>query len=90
MKLIETAQAQVIGNAPTFTEIGGKILNFMLQVLGIFVIIGLVVTAVLYFTAGGNQDRINLAKKSLFYCLVGGFVGLGAMVLINQMRSILQ
>ncbi|KKP82431.1 MAG: hypothetical protein UR83_C0052G0002 [Candidatus Moranbacteria bacterium GW2011_GWF2_35_54] len=32
MKIIEIAQAQVIANAPTFTEIGGSIVNFMLRV----------------------------------------------------------
>lgn len=90
MKLIEISQAQVIESAPTFSEIGGGIVNFMLQVLGTFAIIGLVISAVLYFTAGGNEERIKLAKKSLFYSLVGIFIGLGVMVFLNQIRSLLQ
>ena len=87
MKIIEVAQAQVIANAPTFTEIGGNILNFMLRVLGFVAIIGLVITAMLYFTAGGNEDRIRLAKKSFLYSIVGLLVTMGAMVIFSQIRS---
>ncbi|MDX9913399.1 MAG: hypothetical protein RBS77_02370 [Candidatus Moranbacteria bacterium] len=87
MKIIEIAQAQVIANAPTFTEIGGGIVNFMLRVLGFVAIIGLAITAILYFTAGGSEDRIQLAKKSFFYSIVGLIVAVGAMVIFSQIRS---
>lgn len=90
MKIFEIAQAQVIEDAPTFTEIGGNIVSFMLQVLGIVVIIGLVVTAIIYFTAGGNDQMIKLAKKSFFYCIVGIFIALGTMIFLHQIGSLLQ
>ncbi|EKE22173.1 MAG: hypothetical protein ACD_7C00030G0009 [uncultured bacterium] len=90
MKIIEIAQAQVIANAPTFTEIGGSIVNFMLRVLGFFVIIGLAITAIIYFTAAGNEDRIKLAKKSFFYSIVGIVVGLGTMIILSQIGILLQ
>lgn len=89
MKLIEIAQAQVIQNAPTFTEIGGGIVNFMLRVLGMFAIIGLVITAIIYFTAGGNEERIKLAKKSFFYSIVGISIALGVMVFMSQIKNLL-
>lgn len=89
MKIIEVVEAQTIASAPTFTEIGGNIINFMLQVLGFIAIIGLIVTAIVYFTANGNEERIKLAKKSFFYCIVGIFVALGAMIFIHQIGSFL-
>lgn len=87
MKIIEVAQAQVIANAPTFTEIGGSIVNFMLRILGFVAIIGLVITAMLYFTAGGSEDRIRLAKKSFLYSIVGLLVAMGAMIIFSQIRN---
>jgi len=90
MKIIETVQAQTIANAPTFAEVGANILNFMLQIFGVLVIIGLVVTSIMYFTAGGNEDQIKSAKKYLLYCIVGIFVGLGAMIIFNQIVSLLK
>lgn len=90
MKIIETAQAQVIANAPTFAEVGGSILNFMLQVFGVLVIIGLVVVSIMYFTAGGNEDQVKLAKKYFLYCIVGIFVGLGAMIIFSQIGDLLE
>ncbi|MGW8185128.1 MAG: hypothetical protein ACWGHO_03380 [Candidatus Moraniibacteriota bacterium] len=90
MKIIEIAQAQVIANAPTFTEIGGSIVNFMLRVLGFIAIIGLVITAILYFTAGGNEERIKLAKRSFFYSMVGIFIALGTMMILSQIGNLLR
>lgn len=87
MKIIETAHAQVIANAPTFTEIGTRIVSFLLQVLGFFAIIGLVITAILYFTSGGNENQIKLAKRSFFYSVVGAVIALGSLLIINYLRN---
>ncbi|MFA6184209.1 MAG: hypothetical protein WC682_03870 [Parcubacteria group bacterium] len=90
MKIIEIAKAGAIEDAPTFSQIGGSIVSFMLQVLGIFAIIGLTVTAILYFTAGGNEERIKLAKKSFFYSVVGILIALGTMLFLSQIKNFLQ
>ncbi|NCA93793.1 MAG: hypothetical protein EOM84_01300 [Sphingobacteriia bacterium] len=83
MKIIETAQAQTMANAPSFTEIGSTIVNFILQAVGIFAIIGLVVTAIIYFTANGDEMRIKLAKRSFFYSIVGIVIALGSIIMIR-------
>lgn len=87
MKIIEIAQAQTIANAPTFSEIGGDVVNFLLRTLGFIAIIGLVITAILYFTAGGNAKQIELAKKSFFYSIIGIIVAMGAMIIFSQIGS---
>lgn len=90
MKIIEVARAQTIANAPTFAEIGGQIVNFIASVIGTIAIIGLVVSAVIYFTAGGSEDRISLAKRSTFYCIVGIIVALGALLIVKQIVNFLR
>jgi hypothetical protein len=87
MKILEIAQAQVIADAPTFTEIGEGITYFLLRSLGFIAIIGLVITAIIYFTAGGNEERIRLAKKSFFYSMVGILVSMGALIIFYQIEN---
>ena len=84
MNIVETARAQTIANAPTFAEVGGHIVNFLASGVGTIAIIGLVVSAVIYFTAGGSEDRIKLAKKSTWYCIVGIIVAIGALLFVKQ------
>jgi len=90
MKIIEIARAQTIANAPTFTEIGGNVIGFLLKVLGFFAIIGLVITAIIYFTSGGEQSRVELAKRSFFYSIVGIIISLGTLLFISQMTNLLR
>lgn len=90
MRMIEIAQAQAMANAPTFAEVGGRVVNFMLGVVGFIGIIGLVLSALIYLTAGGSEDRIAFAKKSFLYSIVGIFVALGALILIGQVSVLLR
>ncbi len=89
MKVIETAYAQTIANAPTFASIFGSTLNFLLRAFTIIAIIGLVVSGMIYLTAGGNEERISLAKKAFMYSIVGILVVLGANIIIKQIGNLL-
>lgn len=74
--------AGVIDDAPTFAEAFVRLLTFLLEIFGFLVILGLTVAGILYFTAGGNTARIELAKKAFGWSVVGVVVGLGAYVLV--------
>ncbi len=90
MNIIEIAYAQTIANAPTFAEVGGKIILFLLRVFGFVAIIGLVISGLIYLTAGGDYERIDLAKKSFGYSLVGILLVLGIYVILKQIGGILE
>jgi len=89
MKIVETVYAQTIANAPTFSGVFGLVLNFLLRAFIIIAIIGLVISGVIYLTAGGNENRISLAKKAFKYSIVGILVVLGANIIIKQIASLL-
>ncbi|MDD3498338.1 MAG: hypothetical protein PHH24_02420 [Candidatus Moranbacteria bacterium] len=89
MKLIEIARAQVISEAPSLAELGLNFLQFLLRIFGIIVIISLVISGILYFISGGNEDMIRVAKKAMFYSIVGAIVGLGAFLIIRQISAVL-
>jgi len=79
--------AGVIDDAPTFAEAFVRLLTFLLEIFGFFVILGLTVAGALYFTAGGNTARIELAKKAFGWSVVGVVVGLGALVLVRALAN---
>lgn len=80
---IEIAKAGVISDAPTISNIGTNILNFLLSVVGILAIIFLVVAGITYFTAAGDKNRIEQAKNTVTYVILGIAFTMGAMIVIR-------
>ncbi|HFC76710.1 MAG TPA: hypothetical protein ENJ27_00580 [Candidatus Moranbacteria bacterium] len=89
MNIIETVYAQTIANAPTFSGVASSILNFLLRFFSIIAIIGLIISGLIYFTAGGNMERVSLAKRAFWYSIVGILITLGANIIIKQIGKLL-
>ncbi len=86
--LIDTAfAAGSITNAPQVADILLNILYFLLSIVGIVAIIGLVVAGGFYLTAGGNEQRITLAKRASLASVIGVIVALGALVIVSQLTK---
>jgi len=84
MYLISIAHAGVITDAPTFQNIGMSVLNFLLSVVGIVAIMALVVSGMMYFFSFGDNSRMEVAKKSAKYAIVGIILVMGSMVLMRM------
>jgi hypothetical protein len=84
---IEIAQADVIADAPTFSDIGQKILFFLLSVVGIIAIIMSVINGMKYFLAAGNEALLKSAKKSFLVWASGLLLAMGAFVLVKLIGS---
>lgn len=76
--------AGVIDDAPTFATALLRALDFLLAIFGFVVIIALVFSGILYLTAGGSSARIDMAKKSSLWAIIGIVIGLGALVLVRE------
>jgi hypothetical protein len=88
--LIETANAQeAILGAPRIGELLLKIIDFLLSIFGIIAIIGIVVSSLLYFFAGGNQRVLDIAKRSFRYSVMGIILTLGIMLLVRLVGGFL-
>ena len=83
MQLINVAHAGVISDAPSFSTIGMNILNFLLSVAGVIAIIALVVSGILYFFSAGDEKRMQVAKKSALYAILGIVFAMGSMIAIK-------
>ena len=77
------AQAGPISSAPTFAEIGLRILNFLLSICATVGIIMSLVSGVMYFLATGNEKMMQKAKKSFTYGIVGTVVTLSALIVMK-------
>ncbi len=76
------ALAGVIDEAQPLTVSLTKVLNFLLLIFGAIGILGMVVAGFMYFTAGGDERQMLLAKKAWFAGVTGVIIALGSMVLV--------
>jgi hypothetical protein len=90
MRLVNIAKAGAIEDSPRVAEVLLNMLSFLLQVFGFIGIIALVVAGLMYLTAGGSEQRIDVAKKYLFYSIVGIIVALSGLIIIRQITSFFQ
>lgn len=74
---------------PTFYQIGVNILNLLLSILGIIAIISLVIGGGMYLTSYGDEKRIETGKKIIVYSIIGIVVALSAVVIVNEISSLI-
>ena len=84
--MIEHALAAgVIEDAPLLGDVLLRILDFLLEVLGIVAILGLVMIGLLYLFANGDQKQILRIKRALAAIVVGLAIALSGLILFRQM-----
>ena len=66
-----------------------NILNFMLSAAGIVAIIALVLSGIMYFFSAGDERRMEVAKKSALYAILGIVLIMGSMVLVKLIGGFL-
>jgi hypothetical protein len=64
-------------------------MNWLLAILGIFGIIGFVISGILYLTAAGTDDQISTAKNAMKYSIIGVIVALLGFVIIQAVNTLL-
>lgn len=69
--------------AGSVTGILVSILLWILRVFGVVGIIGFVISGILYLTAAGDEDRMQAAKRAMYYSIIGVVVGLLGLVILQ-------
>jgi hypothetical protein len=65
-----------------------NIQNTLLSLLGVVIVIALLIAAFYFVTAQGDETKLGTARKFVLWALVGGAVGLMAIVLLNLVATI--
>lgn len=76
-----------VSAATSLTQIVLNVLNFLLSIVGILAVIMLVVGAIMYLTAAGDENRIDSGKNIVKYSILGIIIALAAMVIVRQVAS---
>jgi hypothetical protein len=79
----------VVSQAQTLQQIATKVLTFLLSIVGILAIIALVIGGSMYLTAYGDEDRIEKGKKILTGALIGIAVSFAALLLVQQVKTLI-
>jgi type IV secretory pathway VirB2 component (pilin) len=66
-----------------------NILKLLLAIVGFLAIISMVVGAIWMFTAVGDEERYELGKKTAGYSILGLVIALSALIIANQVTSLL-
>ncbi|MBU2025972.1 MAG: hypothetical protein ABIC19_01160 [Patescibacteria group bacterium] len=66
----------------------GKVINLLLQMLGMLGIIGIVIGGLWFLNSSGNEDRMLTGKKTLIYSVIGLVIALGSMIIIKQLENL--
>ena len=66
-----------------FFDVAANVMNFVVMIFGGLSVLAFIVAGIMYITASGSQDRIDLAKKYLLYSAIGIVVSLGALAIVN-------
>ena len=69
--------------------IASRTLKLLLSIVGILAIIGILLGAIWMFTAGGDEDRYKLGKKTVIYAIVGIVIAAGALIIVQQITNLI-
>lgn len=76
-----------VSGAPTIATIALNTLAFLLSIVGTIALIMLIVGAIMYLTAAGNEDQVDKGKKLFRYALIGITVALASLVIVKQIAN---
>jgi len=85
--LVLVAHAGAIADATPLTTVLANALSFLLSVAGIVGIIGTVVAGTWYLTAGGDEERMKVAKRAMIACVTGTVIVLSALLIVRQIGT---
>lgn len=91
MIFFETALAAgVIESAPSIGTLLSNILFFLLSIVGIVGILGMVFSGFQYLFSFGDTGRVEKAKASFRYAVIGILVALGALIFLKTIEGLLR
>ena len=75
------AHAQVtipssIPTGPTVDSLASNVTNILLWVAGVAAVIAIVVGGIMYITSAGDEKRVQAAKNTILYAVVGMIIAL--------------
>lgn len=71
-------------------DITGNFMDWVIGFAGIIAILGFLISAFIYFTAAGDEDKAKIGKQAFWYTTIGVTIALGAYVVISVIDNFLK
>lgn len=79
--------APAVAATPSLITVAGKVLNFLLSLVGVIAVIMMVIGGLMYLTAGGDESKAEVGKKIVTYAVIGVVVSLASLVIVTQIAG---
>jgi hypothetical protein len=79
----------LIATATPVPVIIGRVMDFLLTLIGMLALLGFVWGGIMFLTAGGDANRAQVAKRAVFYSLIAISISGAALIILNQVLQIL-
>ncbi|HEY4493768.1 MAG TPA: pilin [Candidatus Paceibacterota bacterium] len=76
-----------LGGTTNFTELLNKVLEVIIAIGVPILVVFIVYAGFLFVTAQGNETKLEKAKASLFWAIIGGAVLIGAKVIATAIQD---
>lgn len=80
----------LIATATPVPVIVGRVMDFLLTLIGMLALIGFVWGGIIYLTSGGDATRAQNAKRAVIYSIVAICISGAALIILRQVIQILE
>ena len=80
----------LIATAKPVQAIVTDVMDFLLTAIGMLAIIGFIIGGILYISAGGDTQKADTAKKTVFYSTLAITISGAALIILRQVIQILK
>lgn len=64
-------------------------MRWLLYIVAFLAVIAFVISGVMYLTSAGDDDRIDKAKTTMIYAIIGVIVALLGLIILNAVKTLL-
>ena len=94
---LNTVSGNLMGSAQTSNLTAGTnvstyvntLMSYIIGLVGVIAILGFLISAVMYFTAAGDEEKITKANSAMTYSIIGVVVALVGFVVLNVVNNFL-
>ncbi len=87
--LMGSAQTSNLTPGQNISDYVNTVISYLIGLVGLIAIVGFLISAVMYFTAAGDEEKITKAKSAMTYSIVGVVVALMGFVILNVVNNFL-
>lgn len=80
--------SQFTQGTPSMAQVLERAISLVLTSLGMLGIIGIIIGGLWYLNSGGDQQRMEIGKKTLLYSILGLVIAIGSLIIVKQIAAL--